>query len=183
MDLNEFPLPPHLLTPFHKVGVHYIWKWICYSYYKECMDVVFPLLPGWTYHGCVCCFLTLDGSCCLSSLQGCAVDKIFAQIYALEVISFSSQMLILLLRPFLCNVSVWPIRYGRIMTDSLVVSYAQRKPKVENTLLPDDMFIMFSLNFFLYVLSIYTYIYWTLTVYLVPLGNQVEDKKEKNQGY
>ena len=72
-------------------------------------------------------------------------------------------MLILLLRPFLCNVSVWPIRYGRIMTDSLVVSYAQRKPKVENTLLPDDnlirIWILIFSSFMIQICTVNIYFY------------------------
>ena len=68
------------------------------------MDVEFPLLPGWTYHGCACGFLTLDGSCCFPSFQGCTVESIIAK----------------------------------------VASYAQReKPNVENTLLPDKIFLFF----------------------------------------
>ena len=60
------------------------------------------------------------------------------------------------------------------------------KPNVENTLLPDEMFLFFFLGciIFSYTNMYCHYIllfYWTLTVYLVPLGNQVEATKNWNE--
>ena len=59
------------------------------------------------------------------------------------------------------------------------------KPNVENTLLPDEMlFIFFVYNFYTNMYCQYILLfYWTLTVYLVPLGNQVEAKKRPDWSY
>ena len=61
------------------------------------------------------------------------------------------------------NTYGWPVMYCIIIRVSLAASYAQRKPKVENTLLPDDklirIWILIFSSFMIQICTVNIYFY------------------------